>query len=199
MLFLILNWFNSSHKVNNLYEVTKLIISQRRHSHPNPLLLKITENLSAPNTASKQRRGLGFFTINLHFTAVPWMSPFKVTIVTPRALLMAQEELSWRGHLWLNGQVITRKCILSLFASFEAIQQEKQGDILTPGRFLKGISKGTVNYGLVWATAWESGGHSQCPPPDTGNVKHHKTSWSATAWTASRATKPAKSWGELCC
>lgn len=66
--------FNSSHNVSNLSEVTKLIISQRRHSHPNLPLLKITENLPAPNTAPEQRRCLRFFIINLHFTAVWWMS-----------------------------------------------------------------------------------------------------------------------------
>lgn len=190
--FLLWNGFNPSHSVNNLYEVTKVIISQRRHSHPYPLLLKITENLSAPNTAPKQRRALRFFTINFHFTAVWWMSLCKATAVTPRVLLTAPEELPWRGHLWLSGEVITRKCILSLFAASEAIQQEKQGDIWPPGRFLSGISKGTVNNGLVWATAWELRGHSQWPPPGMGNVK---TSWWATAWTPSWATKTTKTEG----
>lgn len=87
--------FNSSHYVNNLAEVTKPIISQRRHSCPNPPLLKVTENLPAPNTAPKQRRGLRFFIINLHFTALWWMSLFKVTVVRPRALLTAPEEIPW--------------------------------------------------------------------------------------------------------
>lgn len=135
ILFFLWNGINSSHRVNNLSEVTKLRISQRRHSHPNPLLLKITENLSAPNTGLKQRRALRFFAINLHFTAVWWMFLSKVTAVTPRALLKAPEEIPWRGHLWLNGEVITRKCVLSLFASFEGIQQEKQGGLLTPNNF----------------------------------------------------------------
>lgn len=178
--------FNSSHYVNNLAEVTKLIISQRRHSHPNPPLLKVTENLPAPNTAPKQRRGLRFFIINLHFTALWWMSLFKVMVVRPRALLTAPEEIPWRGHLWLNGEAITRKCILSLFASFEAIQQEKQGDTQTPVRFLKGISKCTVSYGLVVSHSLRVRGHTQGPPPGTGNVKPHKTSGprSPTASTA---------------
>lgn len=42
--------------------------------------------------------------------------------------------------------------------------------------FWKVLARAQWMMAWLWATAWESGGHTQSPPPGTGNVKHHKTS-----------------------
>lgn len=130
--------------VNNLCEVTELVISQRRHSHPKPPFAEDHRKPPAPNTAPKQRRAL----------ILPHKSTFysclvAVSLERHSCHTQAPEELPWWGHLWLNGEEITRKCILSLSASSEAIREEKQRDIeLTPGRFWKVLAR------AQWAVAW---------------------------------------------
>lgn len=176
ILFLWWNGFDSSHNVHNLKEVTQLKIPQR-----SPLVLKITGNLWAPNTAPKQRRALGLPSTNVHFTALCWVSLCSLSCHTlcpavPWGASLARSPLiKWGGN----------RTFLSLFASFEAIQQEKKGDSTrqTFERYWEGHRE-------LWLGQPESLGdtarHGKCQTP--------KTSSSPTPWT-SGAAKPTKTEG----
>lgn len=87
---------------------------------------------------------------------------FALSVVTPCVLLFP-EELPWRGHLWLNGEGTGHFChFLLLLKQFSRKRRET-----APGRLLKGIGKGTGNYGSDSLRVWGT-------QPGMGNVKHQK-------------------------
>jgi len=99
----------------------------------------------------------------LHCKTALWLPPLKSRSCRPSALLITIKEVPTASSLVIKWKVITRKYLLLLFASFEVIYQEKQGDILTPARFLKSVSKCTMNYGLAVNNRLKiSGTHNDC-------------------------------------
>lgn len=176
--------------VNNLCEVTELVISQRRHSHAKPPFAEDHRKPPVPNTAPKQRRALILPHKSAFYSCLVAVSLERHSCHTP-----APEELPWWGHLWLNGEEITRKCILTLCASSEAIQEEKQRDIeLTPGRFWKVLAR------AQWVVAWfeaqpESQGDTASAPhlPNPTKPLHHPQPEPLLGY------KTHKNWGQLCC